>query len=327
MPPAARLGDPMTHSGGAIGPVVTGGPAMVLIGYLFAACEGDAFLCPLAEPGPVPHVGGTIQKGSSSVLIGNKPAARVGDLGKCEAGTAPNPIMQGESSVLIGDSGGGGGGDGGGGGGGGSGGGGGEAGSESGEEAASSAENGESTAEGFGPAALIAAFIVVGVGYLIARRFMNSTCRGKPLFEQEKPMSCVLASSRMIIMQLTGKDPGEKKLRDKAEADGWYDPVNGSDPWQIPSLMHDNGVPSARAENNLTIDDLATATSGGKPAMVGLKNPGHRIVVDGVETNPDGTRTVLVRDPGYSGSDGCRRVPEDEFLERYNPSAPVIRFD
>ena len=317
MPPAARLGDPMTHSGGAIGPVVTGATAQVIIGYMPAACKGDAFLCPLAEPGPVPHVGGTIQQGSSSVKIGNMPAARVGDLGKCEAGTAPNPIMQGESSVLIGDSGGGGGG----------GGGGGDAAGESGEQAANAAESGEATAEGFGPVALIAAFVVVGVGYLIARRFMKNTCRGKPLYEQEKPMSCVLASSRMIIEQLTGKDPGEKKLRDKAQEDGWYDPVNGSDPWQIPSLMHANGVPSARAENNLTIDDLATATSGGKPAMVGLKNPGHRIIVDGVETNPDGTRTVLVRDPGYSGSDGCRRVPEDKFLERYNPSAPVIRFD
>jgi uncharacterized Zn-binding protein involved in type VI secretion len=118
MPPAARLGDDMTQAGGKLGPVTTGVAAQVNIGGQPAACKGDAFLCPLAEPGPVPHVGGTIQKGSATVKIGGQPAARVGDLGKCEAGTAPNPIMKGENTVMIGDSGGGGGGGGSGGGGG-----------------------------------------------------------------------------------------------------------------------------------------------------------------------------------------------------------------
>lgn len=155
----------------------------------------------------------------------------------------------------------------------------------------------------------------------------STRCRGNPLHEQEQPMSCVLASSRMIIQQRTGADPGEAVLRDEASEDGWYDAVNGSDPWQIPTLLENYGVDGARAENGLTVDDLDQATSGGQPAMVGLKNPGHRIIVDGVQTNDDGSRTILVRDPGYSGDDGCREVPEDEFLERYNSNAPVIRFD
>ncbi len=152
-------------------------------------------------------------------------------------------------------------------------------------------------------------------------------CRGNPLAEQEKPMSCVLASSRMIIEQMTGKDPGEAALRNEASAAGWYDEVNGSDPWQIPSLLTAHGVKDAKAQKDMSLDDIAAATSGGKPAMVGLKNPGHRIVVDGVKTNPDGSKTVLVRDPGYSGADGCREVPAGEFLARYNANAPVIRFD
>lgn len=155
----------------------------------------------------------------------------------------------------------------------------------------------------------------------------SARCRGNPLHEQEAPMSCVLASSRMIIQQNTGEDPGETVLRDEGVADGWYDPVNGSDPWQIPSLLEHHGVNGARAENGLTVDDLDRATSAGHPAMVGLKNPGHRIIVDGVQTNDDGSRKILVRDPGYSGDDGCREVPEQEFLKRYNPNAPVIRFD
>ncbi len=148
-------------------------------------------------------------------------------------------------------------------------------------------------------------------------------CRGAPLHEQQQPMSCVLASSRMIIQQTTGHDPGEAALRDSAQTAGWYDPVQGSNPWRIPELLRDHGV-EAVARNALTLEDIAAATADGDPVMVGLKNPGHRIVVDGVRTDPDGTRRVLVRDPGYGGDDGCRELPEAEFLSRYNDNAPVI---
>jgi len=141
------------------------------------------------------------------------------------------------------------------------------------------------------------------------------------------PMSCVLASSRMIIQELTGTDPSESELRQEAEDGKWYSPVTGSNPWKIPDLLMKHGVKNARAENNLTVDDLTRATSGGKPVMVSLKNPGHRIVVDGVRQNDDGSRTILVRDPGYSGSAGCREISESDFLQRYNSAAPAIRFD
>lgn len=155
----------------------------------------------------------------------------------------------------------------------------------------------------------------------------GAECRGQPIHEQEEPMSCVLASSRMMIQQQTGEDPGEEALRDQAENDGWYSPVNGSNPWQIPGLLEDHGVDGAHAENGMSLDDIDKATRDGNPVMVGLQNPGHRIIVDGVRENEDGSRSVLVRDPAYSGTDGCREVPEDEFLERYNSNAPVIRFD
>jgi hypothetical protein len=131
----------------------------------------------------------------------------------------------------------------------------------------------------------------------------------------------------MIIKQMTGTDPGEAALRNEASTAGWYDPVNGSDPWQIPTLLQSHGVTGATAKNNMSLNDLQTATAGGKPVMVGLKNPGHRILVDGVHTNADGSQTVLVRDPGYPGAGGCREVPATEFLKRYNTNAPVISFN
>ena len=81
MPPAARLLDmhvcpqvtagvpPIPHVGG---PVLGPGITTVMIGNVFAAVEGDKCTC----VGPPD----TIQKGSSTVKIGGKPAARMGDM-------------------------------------------------------------------------------------------------------------------------------------------------------------------------------------------------------------------------------------------------------
>ena len=60
---------------------------------------GDLHTCPLSD-GPKPHVGGVVALGSQTVLINGLPAARQGDQ-VVEAG-APNPIVVGEFTVLIG---------------------------------------------------------------------------------------------------------------------------------------------------------------------------------------------------------------------------------
>ncbi len=55
--------------------------------------------CPMVT-GVVPHVGGPILAGAPTVLIGNLPAARVGDMATCVG--PPDTITQGSASVLIG---------------------------------------------------------------------------------------------------------------------------------------------------------------------------------------------------------------------------------
>ncbi len=84
------------------GGVITGpGVATVLIGNMPAATVGDMQQCPLFN-GPQPHVGGAIIMGSNTVLIGGKPAARVGDTCVCPG--PPNVIIPpGCPTVLIGD--------------------------------------------------------------------------------------------------------------------------------------------------------------------------------------------------------------------------------
>ena len=65
-----------------------------------AARITDHHTCPKSEPGPVPHVGGPVCVGDSSVHIGFQHAARVGDALVC---TGPNDaVSAGEPSVLIG---------------------------------------------------------------------------------------------------------------------------------------------------------------------------------------------------------------------------------
>jgi len=68
-----------------------------------AARLTDLHVCPMATPGvpPVPHVGGpVIGPGVSTVLIGNLPAAVMGDTAVCVG--PPDAIVSGSATVLIG---------------------------------------------------------------------------------------------------------------------------------------------------------------------------------------------------------------------------------
>ncbi len=68
-----------------------------------AARLTDMHVCPMVTPGvpPVPHVGGPIAgPGVPTVLIGNMPAAVVGDMAVCTG--PPDTIIKGSMTVLIG---------------------------------------------------------------------------------------------------------------------------------------------------------------------------------------------------------------------------------
>jgi len=69
-----------------------------------AARISDMHTCPLqtpAFPTPIPHVGGPIlPPGCPTVLIGNLPAACLGDMALCVG--PPDTIVKGSATVLIG---------------------------------------------------------------------------------------------------------------------------------------------------------------------------------------------------------------------------------
>jgi uncharacterized Zn-binding protein involved in type VI secretion len=67
-----------------------------------AARLTDMHTCPMVTPGlpPIPHVGGPIiGPGAPTVLIGNLPAARVGDAAVCVG--PPDTIVKGSTTVMI----------------------------------------------------------------------------------------------------------------------------------------------------------------------------------------------------------------------------------
>ncbi|GJD74806.1 PAAR domain-containing protein [Methylobacterium goesingense] len=64
-----------------------------------AARISDMHTCPMVT-GVVPHVGGPIVVGCPTVLIGQMPAARVGDMATCVGPV--DSIVKGSATVLIG---------------------------------------------------------------------------------------------------------------------------------------------------------------------------------------------------------------------------------
>jgi len=67
-----------------------------------AARLTDLHVCPMVTPGlpPIPHVGGPISgPGAPTVLIGNMPAAVMGDMAVCVG--PPDSIVKGSATVLI----------------------------------------------------------------------------------------------------------------------------------------------------------------------------------------------------------------------------------
>jgi uncharacterized Zn-binding protein involved in type VI secretion len=64
---------------------------------------GDMHVCPMVIPGtpPIPHIGGPIMAGSTNVIIGFIPAARLQDACLCPPVGPSDPIVKGSMTVFI----------------------------------------------------------------------------------------------------------------------------------------------------------------------------------------------------------------------------------
>jgi len=294
--------------------------AMPPPGPKFAARLGDQHICPMVD-GVKPHVGGPIAMGCPTVLIGGMAAARSGDMVTCVG--PPDAIAMGSATVLIGgmpaarfmdqtvhggmitlfcptviigDAG---------------------AGSPSSSGPGGAPAPGSAPAPGASPSP----------GEEPEEE--DDLCRGKPFRQQEQPMSCAQATTSMIIQDQTGQRVSEQTLRNESAGRGHppgYDPINGTMDADIPTMLNDHGVANNGLHANPSIQDIQDATAGGNPVMLGVNGPGHWVICDGVRTNPDGSQTLLLRDPGGPG--GCREmdVGGDEWNNRMGAGAVMVSF-
>ena len=153
----------------------------------------------------------------------------------------------------------------------------------------------------------------------------SASARGH--FTQEQSNSCVVASSRNMIHQLTGQNIPESQLRQEMreimndpDHDFETTPIN---PAHAQALMQRHGV-TTTSRTNVSSAELATLTQNG-PALVGFRNPGHRVMLDSVSTDAQGNRTYNVRDPDPAYGGQMRQMSQSQFDAKYNPNAIVIQ--
>jgi uncharacterized Zn-binding protein involved in type VI secretion len=84
------------------GGLIAVGCPTVLIGNLPAARIGDMHMCPMVTV-LVPHVGGPLVLGSFTVIVGGVPQSRVNDMLICVG--PPDTVLMGEPTVLVGNAG------------------------------------------------------------------------------------------------------------------------------------------------------------------------------------------------------------------------------
>jgi uncharacterized Zn-binding protein involved in type VI secretion len=144
---------------------------------------------------------------------------------------------------------------------------------------------------------------------------------------QEQSNSCVVASTRNMILAKTGVDVPESVLRDRLKVmmgNPNHDfEAKGINPAFASQLLAEYGIKNTTKPAQ-TSADLETETSASGPVLIGFKNPGHRVMLDGVRTNPDGSKTYLVRDPDPAYGGARREMSQAEFDNKYNSSAITI---
>ena len=145
-------------------------------------------------------------------------------------------------------------------------------------------------------------------------------------FTQQNSNSCVIASTRNMIHATTGQNISEEQLQKEMReilGDPDHDfettPIN---PAHAEALMQQHGLDTS--SQNLVASDALPALVKDGPALVGFKDPGHRVMLDSVTTDAAGNRAYHVRDPDPAYNGRTREMSQADFDAKYNPQAIVI---
>lgn len=146
-------------------------------------------------------------------------------------------------------------------------------------------------------------------------------------FTQQNSNSCVIASTRNMIHAATGENISEDQLQKEMRniiGDPNHDfETAGVNPAFAVTLLNNHGVKTLTSYS-VASDKLPDLIKDGKPALIGFKNPGHRVMLDSISTDKDGNKTYNVRDPDPAFNGRTREMSQTEFDAKYNPNAIVI---
>ncbi len=277
-----------------------------------AARVTDSIACPVPQttPAALPHAPPPglpiVHPGETTVLIGGKPAARMGDRSICLApAPAPNSIAKGAFPVPIGGS-----------------------------------PAARITDPGTHPGSVIMApgcpTVLIGLAgtagnVLVGTQACQAAAAGRASgATQQSYNNCGVESSRQIINQATGASLSEDGLLSSAISSGSASGTpgasltlanGGTNAAGRQAILANNGVPSTVVQTSP--DNLGLAMSRGQGTIVSLDAaalwgpptpPGslHAVTVTGVEYDDAGNRlAVIINDTG-TGQCG-QRVPASQF--------------
>ncbi len=266
-----------------------------------AARIGDTIACavPQTTPAALPHAPPPglpiIPPGAIQVVIGGKPAARMGDQSIC-VGPAPlpNPILKGAFPVPI-----------------------------SGMPAA------RLTDQGTHPGSVImppcCPTVLIGLSGTAGNvRAGTQACQAAAAGRAsgttaQSTGNCGIESSRQVINHANGSAVTEGGLLGTAQANGFANPTGGSTATQQANLLTSQGVPASTGAANL--GNTALALSQGRGVVANLdaaalwptthginQAPGawHAVTVTGATFDDAGNMTsVTINDTGPSGGPNC----------------------
>ncbi len=262
-----------------------------------AARVSDKIMCPLQTPtpgGPVPHAvppgNPILPPGCPTVLIGNQPAARIGDQCMCvsPAGpVVPNPIIRGAFPCLIG-----------------------------GQPAARMTDQGAHPGSSISPPCCTT--VLIGQGGISGNPWAGQeACRraadGRTSHSsQQSYENCGVESSRQIINQTPGNKVGEDDLLDQAMDHGWAeraatrDDSGGQWSHESQAMLAAYGIGSSLQPQ--TMGNIEGSVAQGRGVITAheagrlwgtTQQGGHAVLVTGVQYDANGNPTnVIVNDTG-----------------------------
>lgn len=156
----------------------------------------------------------------------------------------------------------------------------------------------------------------------------------RPLYGQVTSVSCAIASTRMAIATVMGKNIPERELRDSSRgmAGGYHDKSStdkgGTHLYSVPKLLEQTSTPGTyhEVEPTATLRMVKRWTAGRQPAIISYetgKDSNHAVVVDEVKHNEKKV-LLVVRNPSPVWNGKREEVDVSTLVKKMNKRCVLV---